>query len=52
MNLYATGTRNVVGEEMKLKGYGRVREVKFARDGLLFVLTNTPDAVLRILPVK
>jgi glucose/arabinose dehydrogenase len=45
----------VEGEEVKeqeilLKGYGRVRDVCMGPDGALYVLTNSPDAVLRIKP--
>ncbi|MGC3945430.1 MAG: PQQ-dependent sugar dehydrogenase [Chryseolinea sp.] len=37
-------------QEILLKGYGRVRDVTMAPDGSLFLLTNTPDAILRIVP--
>ena len=37
-------------QEILLKGYGRVRDVTIGPDGALYVLTNTPDAVLRITP--
>ena len=37
-------------QEILLKGYGRVRDLKMGPDGALYVLTNTPDAVLRITP--
>ncbi|MEI9920860.1 MAG: PQQ-dependent sugar dehydrogenase [Bacteroidota bacterium] len=36
-------------QELLLKGYGRVRDLKFGPDGALYVLTNGPDGVLRIL---
>jgi glucose/arabinose dehydrogenase len=38
----------VTEQELLLKDYGRVRDVKFGPDGALYVLTNGPDAVLRI----
>jgi glucose/arabinose dehydrogenase len=38
-------------QEILLKGYGRVRDVKFGPDGALYVLTNTPDGLLRITPL-
>ncbi|MEJ1239807.1 PQQ-dependent sugar dehydrogenase [Chryseolinea sp. T2] len=41
---------SVKEQEILLKGYGRVRDVTMAPDGSIFVLTNTPDAVLRIVP--
>ena len=40
----------VVDQEILLKGYGRVRDVKIGPDGALYVLTNSPDALLRIVP--
>jgi len=40
----------VTEQEILLKGYGRVRDVKTGPDGALYVLTNTPDALLRITP--
>lgn len=39
---------NVKQQEIILKGYGRVRDVKIGPDGFLYVLTNGPDALLRI----
>jgi len=38
----------VVEQEILLKGYGRVRDIKFAPDGRLYILTNSPDRVLRV----
>jgi glucose/arabinose dehydrogenase len=40
----------VIEQEVLLKGYGRVRDVKMGPDGALYILTNTPDALLRITP--
>ncbi|GAB4024778.1 PQQ-dependent sugar dehydrogenase [Spirosoma koreense] len=40
----------VLAQETLLKGYGRIRDLKIGPDGALYVLTNTPDAVLRITP--
>lgn len=40
----------VTEQEILLKGYGRVRDVKIGPDGALYILTNTPDALLRITP--
>lgn len=42
----------VIEQEVLLKGYGRVRDVKFGPDGALYVLTNAPDELLRITPVQ
>ncbi|ADB39400.1 PQQ-dependent sugar dehydrogenase [Spirosoma linguale] len=40
----------VTEQEVLLKGYGRVRDLKIGPDGALYVLTNSPDALLRITP--
>ncbi|MEJ7557964.1 MAG: PQQ-dependent sugar dehydrogenase [Pedobacter sp.] len=37
-------------QEILLKGYGRIRDVCMGPDGALYVLTNSPDAVLRLKP--
>ena len=42
----------VIEQEMILKGYGRVRDIKTAPDGALYVLLNNPDMILRITPEK
>ncbi|RZS96783.1 PQQ-dependent sugar dehydrogenase [Cecembia calidifontis] len=42
----------VLSQEVILKGMGRVRDVKFGPDGALYVLTNSPDALLRISPLE
>ncbi|MFD2200986.1 PQQ-dependent sugar dehydrogenase [Shivajiella indica] len=41
---------NVLSQEVILKGMGRVRDVKIGPEGALYVLTNSPDALLRITP--
>jgi glucose/arabinose dehydrogenase len=40
----------VIEQEMILKGYGRVRDLKTAPDGSLYVLLNNPDMILQITP--
>lgn len=40
----------VLSEEIILKGIGRVRDVKSAPDGSLYVALNRPDAIIRITP--
>ena len=40
----------VVKSEPLFKGYGRVRDVKFAPDGSLYVVLNKPDKILRLTP--
>jgi glucose/arabinose dehydrogenase len=42
---------HVTEQEILMKGYGRVRDVKFGPDGAMYILTNTPDALLRITPL-
>lgn len=41
----------VTEQEILLKGYGRVRDLKFGPDGAMYVLTNAPDALVRIVPL-
>lgn len=40
----------LISQEVILKGMGRVRDIKIGPDGALYVLTNAPDALLRITP--
>jgi aldose sugar dehydrogenase len=42
----------IIEQEILIKGYGRVRDAKFAPDGSLYILTNDPDALLRITPLE
>ncbi|MEO5599459.1 MAG: PQQ-dependent sugar dehydrogenase [Cyclobacteriaceae bacterium] len=42
----------VTAQEMILKGFGRVRDLKMGPDGALYVLLNGPDMILRITPEK
>jgi len=37
-------------QEILLKGYGRVRDIKMGPGGAIYVLTNTPDALWRVTP--
>jgi glucose/arabinose dehydrogenase len=39
-------------EEVFMKGYGRVRDIKTGPEGALYVLLNEPDQVLRLTPAK
>ena len=43
---------SVAEQEILLKNHGRIRDVKFGKDGALYVLVNKPDAILRIRPEK
>ena len=42
----------VTDQEILFKGMGRVRDLKFDPNGALYVLTNSPDRLLRITPLK
>jgi glucose/arabinose dehydrogenase len=42
----------VIEQEMIMKGFGRVRDIKTSPDGALYVLINKPDMILRITPMK
>ena len=42
----------VTKQEIIMKGYGRVRDIKTSPDGALYVLLNKPDIILRITPEK
>lgn len=41
----------VVDEEIVLKGIGRIRDVTMAPDGLLYLVLNGPDSIVRIRPI-
>jgi len=41
----------VMHQEIILKHAGRVRDVHSAPDGAIYVVTNGPDAILRLQPV-
>jgi len=42
----------VIKQEMIMKGYGRVRDIRTCPDGSMYVLLNKPDMILRITPKK
>jgi glucose/arabinose dehydrogenase len=42
------GADKVEDEEVFLKGYGRVRDLKTGPDGAIYVLLNQPDVLLRL----
>ncbi len=42
--------QRVVAQELILKNYGRVRDLKTGPDGALYVVLNQPDWVFRLLP--
>ena len=37
-------------EEILLKGYGRVRDIKTGPEGAIYILLNEPDQVVRLTP--
>jgi glucose/arabinose dehydrogenase len=41
----------VTRQELVLKGWGRVRDIKTSPDGSLYVLLNKPDMIVRLTPV-
>ena len=41
----------VVDEEIVLKGLGRIRDVTMGQDGLLYLVLNSPDSIVRLRPV-
>lgn len=42
----------VIHEEIVFKGLGRVRDLKFGPKGALYVLTNSPDRILKVTPTQ
>ncbi|MEQ9443568.1 MAG: PQQ-dependent sugar dehydrogenase [Cyclobacteriaceae bacterium] len=44
--------KEVVRQEMILKGVGRVRDIVFGPEGALYILLNQPDKILRLIPDK
>jgi glucose/arabinose dehydrogenase len=42
------GSDQVEEEEVLLKGYGRVRDLKTGPEGAIYVLLNEPNMVLRL----
>ncbi len=44
--------KKVVEQEIILKNIGRVRDVAVGPDGLIYVLLNGPDRIIRLLPSK
>lgn len=41
----------VVEDEIVLKGIGRIRDIAMGHDGLLYLVVNGPDAIVRLRPV-
>src|SRR5688572_26475007 len=48
--LVITKENKVAEQEIILKGVGRIREIKTAPDGAIYVLLNEPDMILRLTP--
>jgi glucose/arabinose dehydrogenase len=44
--------KKVVSQEIVLKGIGRVRDVAAGPDGFIYVLLNSPDSIVRMVPAK
>ncbi len=61
-DLFVTGLRSeelwrlktrdggVAEEEIVLKGFGRIRDVTMGQDGLLYLVLNSPDSIVRLRP--
>lgn len=52
LNLCRLDGDKVVKEEILLKNIGRVRDVRMAPDGFIYVAVEKPGAVFRLLPVR
>jgi glucose/arabinose dehydrogenase len=44
--------QKVVSQEIIMKDIGRVRDVATGRDGMIYVLLNGPDRVIRLVPAE
>lgn len=42
----------VTEQEVVLKGIGRIRDIKSAKDGFIYVVLNGPDRVIRLVPAE
>ena len=47
-----TENGKVVDEEMVLKGIGRIRDVTMGVDGMLYLVLNGPDSIVRLRPLS
>jgi glucose/arabinose dehydrogenase len=43
---------SVIHREQILEGIGRVRNVVMGPDGLVYIATETPGAIMRLMPVE
>jgi len=63
-DLFVTGLRSeelwrlttkdgkIVNDEIVLKGLGRIRDVTMGQDGMLYLVLNNPDLIVRLRPVS
>jgi glucose/arabinose dehydrogenase len=42
----------VTKQELIMKDFGRVRDIKTGPDGALYILLNLPDMILRLTPIE
>lgn len=42
----------IVGEEVVVKGHGRIRDVRMAPDGAIYLVMNNPAAIVRLTPYR
>ncbi|MGI9545435.1 MAG: PQQ-dependent sugar dehydrogenase, partial [Cyclobacteriaceae bacterium] len=52
LNLCKMESNQVVSEEILIKGVGRLRNVKQAPDGFIYVAVEEPGKILKIVPVE
>ncbi|MES2495187.1 MAG: PQQ-dependent sugar dehydrogenase [Pseudomonadota bacterium] len=41
---------SIIDEEILLRGYGRIRDVKIGPDGAIYLVTNNPATIVRLTP--
>ncbi len=51
-NRLAIDGHNIVSQEVLFKDLARIRDVRTGPDGLLYVVLNNPDKIIRLEPVK
>ena len=44
--------QKVVSQEVIMKNIGRVRDVATGPDGMIYVVLNSPDQLIRLIPAK
>jgi len=52
LHLVRLDGRTVVSDEIILEDYGRIRDVASGPDGAIYVVLNSPDKLVRLVPVQ